>query len=168
MTFLQESGCHILPGVQIMMEFSNRFGDKWHRIVFGNRAEAETELERIGVRYLFIDLRERDDENKTGESTSIFGCLAYSPLLDPKSLDATVRVAWNDGDAYLLVLASNGHGNSLPKGFAEKFDAKRTAVQPGLGDMRAICDRLRDYYELYGERWPIHTNSFLPKLKGWQ
>lgn len=43
MTFLQEAGCHILPDVRIMMEISNRFGTRWHRIVFGSAALAEHE-----------------------------------------------------------------------------------------------------------------------------
>lgn len=168
MTFLQESGCHILPGVRIMMEFSNRFGEKWHRIVLGAAKNAEIELDRIGISHVFVDLGERDNERKTGESTSIFGCLAYSPLLDPATLESKFRMVWSNGDAYLLVLASKGSGSLLPQGFAERFEAKRVAVQPGLGNMQAICQRLANYYRTFGEKWPVNTDTSLPKLQGWQ
>jgi hypothetical protein len=168
MTFLQESGCHILPGVRIMMEFSNRFGNDWHNIVFADAVTAEAALERIGIKHLFVDLTERNEALKTGESTSIFGCLAYSPLMDLESLESRFRVTWNKGDAYLLTLASKGNGYPLPSGFAAKFDTRRTAIQPGLGDMNAICHRLADYYRTLGENWPVHTDPSLPKLQGWQ
>jgi len=168
MTFLQESGCHILPGVRIMMEFSNRFGKDWHHIVFADAVNAEAALDHIGIRYVFVDLGERNETLKTGESTSIFGCLAYSPLMDPNTLESKFRVTWNKGDAYLLTLASKGNGSPLPPGFAAKFDARRSAPQVGLGDMRGICHRLADYYRTFGERWPVHTDPLLPKLQGWQ
>lgn len=168
MTFLQESGCHIMPGVRILMEVSNRFGERWHRIVFGDPATAEHELRRIGIRYVFVNLGERNNQAKTGESTSIFGCLAYSPLLASPSLESRFRIAWSDGDAYLLVLASEGEGRPLPRAFGDRLNAKRNSVAPGFGDMHAMCTRLAAYYRTFDEKWPVHTDPTLPALKGWQ
>ena len=170
LTFLQEAGCHILPNVRIMMEISNRFGTQWHRIVFGGAALAERELDQIGMAHFFVDLGELDVTRKAGQSTNMFGCLAYSPLMDPAFLDARFRVAWNEGDAYLLVLASKAKETErpLPRNFAQQFENKRSAVQPGLGNMRGMCARLAGYFRRFGEKWPVSTDPSLPPLKGWQ
>ena len=167
-TFLQEAGCHVLPGVRFMMEFSNRFGERWHRIVFGAPDVAERELERIGVRHVYVNLADLNVDNKTGFSTAIFGCLAYSPLFDPAQLTSRFRIAWNRDDAYLLVLASTGQGTALPESFTARFSAKRSTPQPGLGDMGGICARLADYYHKFGENWPVQVEPSLPPLQGWQ
>lgn len=168
MTFLQEMGCHILPDVRIMMEFSNRFGARWHRIVFEDSSTAEKELAKIGVSHFYVNIGKRDEVRKRNESTSIFGCLAYSPLVDPEHLSNRFKVVWTDGEAYLLTLASLGRGRSLPAEFVERLEAKRAALQPALGDMQGICTRLKGYFAQYKEKWPIFSDPTLEPLKGWQ
>src|SRR6185436_14291872 len=105
LSFLQESGCHILPGIQIQMEFSVGFGPHWHRIVFGTPEEAAAELAKIDVNYFYVNLGDFDIMQPAKISTSIFGCLAYSPLFQPDSLKSRFRIAWREGDAVLLTLA---------------------------------------------------------------
>jgi len=168
LTFLQEAGCHVLPGIRFMMEFSNRFGRNWHRIVFGDPVTAQHELQLIGIRHVYVNLADLDEEHKTGFSTAIFGCLAYSPLLDPALLKSRFRIAWQRNDAYLLVLAGHGQGEIIPDSVARRFAEKRAAQQPGLGDMAGICARLAQYYRQSGEDWPVHADPALPPLKGWQ
>ncbi|MBW7885067.1 MAG: hypothetical protein H3C34_21010 [Caldilineaceae bacterium] len=168
MTFLQEAGCHIMPGVEFMMEVSNRFGNQWHRIVLGNQDTAVGELKRIGVRHLFIDLGNRDETAKTGESTSVFGCLPYSPLLAPDSVRLNFTVKRVHGDAFLLSLKDIAREEEVPPVFTQKFAQKTAAHQLGIGDMPGICSRLRDYYAKWGEQWPVRSDPSLPKLQGWQ
>ena len=167
MTFLQEMGCHILPGTRFMLEFSNRFGAHWHRIVFGTPGEALAELKAIGVGHFFIELGERDEVARSNESTSIFGCLAYSPLMEPSTIGERFRVLWTNGSGYLLVTARNV-GTPLPADFATRLERKRERVQPGLGDQRGICNRVRGYYLTQLERWPARGNPALPPVQGWQ
>jgi hypothetical protein len=117
---------------------------------------------------VYVNLADLDVEHKTGFSTAIFGCLAYSPLLDPAFLKSRFRIAWRRNDAYLLVLAGNGQGEIIPDSIARRFADKRAAPQPGLGDMAVICTRLAQYYRQFGEDWPVHADPALPPLKGWQ
>ena len=168
MTFLQEAGCHIMPGTQVMMEISNRFGTHWHRVALGNPAIAVEELKRIGIRHLFIDLGERDETAKTGESTSVFGCLPYSPLLSAESVRNNFTVRRLHADAFLLSLKETPKAEELPRAFADKLAGKTRTSQLGTGDMPSICSRLRDYYAKSGEQWPVNADPLLPKLKGWQ
>lgn len=168
MTFLQEAGCHIMPGTQVMMEISNRFGTQWHRVALGNQAVAVEELKRIEIRHLFIDLGERDETAKTGESTSIFGCLPYSPLLSADSVRVNFTVKRLYADAFLLSLKETPRVEEVPQAFTEKFAGKTGVPQLGTGDMAGICSRLRDYYSKWSEHWPVRSDSSLTKLKGWQ
>lgn len=168
LTFLQESGCHIIPGARIQMEFSVAFGNRWHEIVFGEAAAARRELERLGIRYFYINLADFDMKRLEAISTSIFGCLAYSPLFSMEHLSERFRIVWRRGDAVLLELAPAGRGEPLSEEFLRAWRTKVYAVQHGLGDMPGLCNRLSGYYRSHAENWPVAADPALPKLKGWQ
>jgi hypothetical protein len=168
LSFLQESACHILPGVQIQMEFSVGFGNRWHAMVFGSPEEASRELERIGVRHFYVNLADFDQKDLSTISTSIFGCLAYSPLFEPGRLRQHARVVWRKGSAYLLSFDPAAAGTAPDAAFIEAWRRKVFAEQRGLGDVPALCARLKHYYDTQQERWPVRADTTLPKVKGWQ
>jgi len=167
-SFLQESGCHILPGVRIQMEFSVAFGNRWHAIVFGPAEAAQKELERIGVRYVYVNLADFDIKELSAISTSVFGCLAYSPLFEPARLQKQARIVWRKGQSYLLALDPAAPGTAPDARFIEAWRHKVFAVQHGLGDMPGLCARLKHYHDAQQERWPVRADESLPRVKGWQ
>jgi hypothetical protein len=101
-------------------------------------------------------------------STSLFGCMAYSPLFDTESLTSRFRIAWNRGSNYLLVLDDPSKGTPITAEFLSKWKIKAVSEQIGLGEMGNICHRLAGYYKAQGEQWPVKADTSLPRLKGWQ
>jgi hypothetical protein len=167
-TFLQESGCHVMPGVRIQMEFSVAFGNRWHAIVFGPPEAALSELQRIGVHYFYVNLADFNMSDLSAVSTSVFGCLAYSPLFDSARMREHARIVWRRGQAYLLTFDESPVRERLSAEFLQAWRHKVLAPQHGLGDMPGLCARLARYYDAQQERWPVHADDTLPKLKGWQ
>jgi hypothetical protein len=168
LTFLLPVGCYLLPQPRVLMEVSTSMGPHWHRIVFGPADVALSELERLGVSHFYVDLADYDPA-LDNSSTSLMGCLAYSPLFDPKSLKRHFRVIWRDGDAFLLATARAApNGTPLPDEFVSRWSGKRDKTQYGLGEMGALCRRVADYYAVQGERWPVRADRTLPPIKGWQ
>ena len=156
-------GCHTLPGVRIMSEMSNGFGPRWHTMVFGDPEESIGELQRQHVRHFYLNLSLSDDGR---DMDPIIGCMAYSPLFEPDSLQANFQVIGERDGRYLLELGTKTGGPVSPE-LLQRWAARRRTINP-LGQMEAICARLNDYYERHGERWPVYRDENLPRLKGWQ
>ena len=168
MAFLYEPGCYILPDVRLQLEFSVAFGKRWDRIVFGPPDAARAELRKIGVRYFYINLADFDIHRLGTQSSFVFGCLAYSPLFDPSMLSRRFRIVWRRDKALLLTFADGGGGEPISSALVSAWRKKVFAVQGSLGNMPGMCARLAGYYKTQGERWPVHTDPSLGKLRGWQ
>ncbi|HVA41597.1 MAG TPA: hypothetical protein VNF49_13080, partial [Candidatus Binataceae bacterium] len=124
MAFLYETGCYILPDVQLQLEFSVAFGNRWDRIVFGPPDAARAELRRIGVRYFYINLANFDIHRLRTQSSFVFGCLAYSPLFNPAMLRRRFRIVWRRDKALLLTFADNGGGEPISSALVSAWRKK--------------------------------------------
>lgn len=168
LTFIQESGCHMLPMAEFRLEVTHRFGTAYHKLVFSPVEITIQELRKIGVELFYINTRPFDMSVGT-ISTRIWGCMAYSELFQRQNIEKYFQILWQkDGRTLLrLVPEKSRQTDNAIFDFAEAYSKKKNQ-KPRSADWKAICERVGNYYLKNGEDYPIKTDPSLPKLVGWQ
>lgn len=138
------------------ISFSLRGG--WHTVMFGTPEEAMACLRGQGLNHFLFDA-----------GRPFFDMIIHSPLFTKESLARNFRVAWRQGDAYLLTWA----------GAEPDVSADMTALLARWDDClaaseaqtptRALFLRVREIYEANGRSATrVVTPSGLPPVRGWQ
>jgi hypothetical protein len=169
LSYLLPVGCYLMPSPRVLMEVNVGFGPNWHRIVFGAETEALAEMAKLGVGYVYVNLADFDANSPLDTSSSLMGCLAYSPLFSPAAIARHFRVVWQEQDAFLLTTDMSAPAAApVPDAFIGRWPVKRDTFQFGLGQMKQLCDRVAGYYAAQGEAWPVAADRSLPRVEGWQ
>jgi len=154
-TFIVPTGCYFMPGGSMALSSSGPGVGDWHTIVFERPERVRQALRRLDIEYLYVD---------ASPQAILLSCEPQSDLFQPDNFRKYLRVAWRQGDIFLLTWR-NGHPDESPDD--QDFLRRWSQIQ-GLPNIAALCNRVRGYYREQFGRYPVHTDPSLPKLQGWQ
>ncbi|HTP95511.1 MAG TPA: hypothetical protein VMK05_06650 [Burkholderiales bacterium] len=105
---------YFLPGDGGISEPGYALGPSYDRIVRGDPEQAASLLRDLHIRYFFLDLR-----------SVLFSGVAFGRLFAPDELSRRFRVAYANGDNYLLELREPGEDANIPADLVRRLDLKR-------------------------------------------
>ena len=148
------------PGCEVESFVSFAFRRDWHTVMFESPEVAREALRAQGLNYFLIDF-----------NAVVIDVIPYAPLFRPENIGKYLRVAWSQGDIFLLTWRDTdapgaGGADPLPCEFICRYDESYFTQWV---DFRPLYEQVRTIYEgNRGRAYPVYRDPALPPVRGWQ